>query len=37
MNTKSYLKTVKKYFILFYKQIVRKYNRDVVIQEDNIL
>ncbi len=37
MTTKQYLETVKKYFVLFYHQIVQKYGPDIVIQEDNVL
>jgi hypothetical protein len=32
---KRYLETVKKYFLLFHKRIVKKYKLDVVMQEDN--
>jgi len=35
MTAKRYLATVKKYFVPFYQQMVRKYGPDVVMQEDN--
>ena len=35
MTAERYLQTVKKYFVPFYKRMVRKYGPDVVMQEDN--
>jgi hypothetical protein len=35
MTAKRYLETVKKYFLPFYKRMVRKYGPEVVMQEDN--
>jgi len=35
MTATRYLETVKNYFVPFYKRIVRKYGRGVVMQEDN--
>jgi hypothetical protein len=35
MNAKRYLETVKKHFVPFYKRMVKKYGKDVVMQEDN--
>jgi transposase len=35
MTAKEYVKTLKTYFILFYKRMVRKYGPEVVMQEDN--
>jgi hypothetical protein len=35
ITAKRYLKTLKKYFILFYHQMVQKYGPGVVMQEDN--
>jgi hypothetical protein len=35
MTAKRYIKVLKKYFILFYKRIKRKYKNHVVMQEDN--
>jgi transposase len=35
MTAKRYLKTLKKHFIPFYRQMVQKYGPGVVMQEDN--
>jgi hypothetical protein len=35
MTAARYLVTLKKYFILFYRRMVQKYRKEVVIQEDN--
>ena len=35
MTSQRYLETVKRYYIPFYRYMVRKYGRDVVMQEDN--
>jgi len=35
MTAKQYLQTAKKYFLPFYRRMVRKYGRNVVLQEDN--
>jgi hypothetical protein len=37
ITAKRYLETVKRYVIPFYQRMVRKYDPDVVMQEDNAL
>ena len=37
INAKRYLETVKEHFVLFYKRIIKKYRKGVVMQEDNTL
>ena len=37
INAKRYLEMVKEHFVLFYKRIIKKYRKGVVMQEDNAL